>query len=104
MTTIGTFHKSGDDYLGEVITLSVQAKNVRISPDTPANVETGPTHRIFVGRAEIGAAWTRRSAEGREYLSITLDDPSFSAPINANLVETKTGFSLIWSRRQEVTA
>ncbi|MEQ8164955.1 MAG: DUF736 family protein, partial [Alphaproteobacteria bacterium] len=34
MATIGTFKKSGNEYTGEIVTLNVQAKNVRIVPDT----------------------------------------------------------------------
>lgn len=97
MTTIGTFQKSGDEYLGEVITLSVQAQNVRIAPDAASTVPNTPSHRIYVGRAQIGAAWTRSSIEG-PYLSVTLDDPSFSAPIYAKLVETEGSYNLIWAR------
>ena len=33
MANIGTFKKSGTDYLGEIVTLSVQTKNVRIVPE-----------------------------------------------------------------------
>ncbi|MFM2422341.1 MAG: hypothetical protein RL291_871, partial [Pseudomonadota bacterium] len=46
------------------------------------------------------AAWTKRSNEGRDYLSLKLDDPSFTAPIFANLFDDDDGksFSLIWSR------
>ncbi|MEY9365922.1 uncharacterized protein (DUF736 family) [Bradyrhizobium diazoefficiens] len=52
------------------------------------------------GRVEIGAAWSKRSNEGRDYLGLKLDDPSFTAPIFANLFadEEGEGFSLIWSR------
>ena len=32
MATIGSFKKIGDDYQGEIATLAVQAKNVRIVP------------------------------------------------------------------------
>ena len=62
--------------------------------------ENAPSHRIFVGRAEIGAAWSKRSAEDRDYLSVKLDDPSFNAPIYANLFDDEDGdgFTLIWSR------
>ena len=51
--------------------------------------------------AEIGAAWPKRSAEQRDYLSVKLDDPSFPAPIYASLVEAEdgSGHNLIWSRR-----
>jgi uncharacterized protein (DUF736 family) len=51
-------------------------------------------------KAEIGAAWSKRSEEGRDYLSLKLDDPSFTAPIYANLFGEEQGedYSLIWSR------
>ena len=61
---------------------------------------------MFVGRAEIGAAWTKRSNEGREYLSVKLDDPSFNTPIYANLFDAEDGqgYSLIWSRNRKRSA
>jgi hypothetical protein len=34
MATIGTFKKSGNELQGEIVTLSVQAKGVRIVPET----------------------------------------------------------------------
>ena len=48
----------------------------------------------------LGAAWSKRSNEGRDYLSVKLDDPSFIAPIYANLFDDEDGegFTLIWSR------
>jgi uncharacterized protein (DUF736 family) len=100
MATIGTFKKSGNEFQGEIFTLSVQAKGVRIVPETARTGENAPSHRIFVGRAEIGAAWSKRSGEGRDYLSVKLDDPSFNTPIYANLFDDEGGetFSLIWSR------
>ncbi|AUW57860.1 DUF736 domain-containing protein [Paracoccus nototheniae] len=101
MATIGTFKKTGNnEFTGEIVTLSLQTKNVRIVPDARATGENAPSHRIFVGRAEIGAAWSKTSNEGRAYLGLKLDDPSFNAPIYANLFddEESEGFSLIWSR------
>ncbi|CAL8974034.1 hypothetical protein RHODGE_RHODGE_00955 [Rhodoplanes serenus] len=101
MATIGTFKKSGNnEYTGEIVTLSVQAKNVRIVPEAGRSSENAPSHRVFVGRAEIGAAWAKRSNEGRDYLGLKLDDPSFTAPIFANLFDDEDGdgYSLIWSR------
>ena len=78
--------------------LTSQARNVRIVAEkgTSANA---PTHRVFVGKAEIGAAWTKRSNEGRDYLSLKLDDPSF-IPIFGNLFaeDDGDGYALIWSR------
>jgi len=101
MATIGTFKKTGsNEFTGEIVTLSVQAKGVRIVPDLRSTGENAPSHRVLVGRAEIGAAWSKRSNEGRDYLGLKLDDPSFTAPIFANLFDDEDGegFSLIWSR------
>ncbi|AMS43986.1 DUF736 domain-containing protein [Aminobacter sp. NyZ550] len=101
MATIGTFKKSANnEFTGEIVTLSVQARSVRIVPETRATGDNAPSHRVFVGRADIGAAWTKRSNEGRDYLSLKLDDPSFNAPIFANLFDDEDGdgYSLIWSR------
>ena len=100
MATIGTFKKTGNEFTGEIVTLSLQTKNVRIVPEARASGENAPSHRVFVGRAEIGAAWSKTSNEGRAYLGLKLDDPSFNAPIYANLFDDEEGegFSLIWSR------
>ena len=100
MANIGTFKKFGQELQGEIVTLSVQAKGVRIVPETNRTNDNAPSHRIYVGRAEIGAGWSKRSNEGRDYLSVKLDDPSFTAPIYANLFEDEVGetFTLIWSR------
>lgn len=101
MATIGTFKKTGNEYTGTITTLSVQAKGVRIVPEENRSNDNAPSHRVFVGKAEIGAAWTKRSNEGRDYLGLKLDDPSFTGPIFANLFDDEGGdsFSLIWSRQ-----
>lgn len=99
MATIGTFKRSGNSYTGTVNTLAVQAKNVRIVPEENRTNDNAPSHRVFVGTVEVGAAWAKRSNEDRDYLSLKLDDPSFVAPIYANLFDNEDGdYSLIWSR------
>ena len=99
MANIGSFKKSGSELQGEIVTLSVQTKNVRIVPETNRANDNAPSHRIYIGRAEIGAAWSKRSEEGRDYLSLKLDDPSFNAPIYANLFDDEGGdYTLLWSR------
>ena len=100
MANIGSFKKSGQEFQGEIVTLSVQTKGVRIVPETNRANDNAPSHRIYVGRAEIGAAWSKRSEEGRDYLSLKLDDPSFTAPIYANLFDDEggEGYTLLWSR------
>jgi len=102
MATIGTFKKTGEEYHGEIVTLNLQAKGVRIVPDMAATSENAPSHRIYVGRAEIGAAWPKRSQDGRHYLSVKLDDPSLNAPIFANLFdEIDDVYTLVWSRSRK---
>ena len=100
MANIGSFKKVQNELQGEIVTLSVQAKGVRIVPETSRTSDNAPSHRVFAGKAEIGAAWSKRSNEGRNYLSVKLDDPSFTTPIYANLFDDEGGetFSLIWSR------
>ena len=100
MANIGSFKKVGSELQGEIVTLSVQTKGVRIVPEANRVSDNVPSHRVFVGRAEIGAAWSKRSNEGRDYLSLKLDDPSFTSPIYANLFQDEVGegYSLIWSR------
>ena len=73
---------------------------VRIVAEATASNDKAPSHRVFVGRAEIGAAWSKRSEEGRDYLSLKLDDSSFNAPIYANLFDDEggEGYTLLWSR------
>jgi uncharacterized protein (DUF736 family) len=103
MANIGTFKKSGQEFQGEIVTLSLQTRGVRIVPDTDRTSDNAPSHRVYVGRAEIGAAWSKRSTEGRDYLSVKLDDPSFNAPIYANLFDDEDAetFILIWSRSRK---
>ena len=101
MATIGTFTRSAgtNSFTGAVKTLSINAKTT-IKPADKTN-DKAPDYRIFQGSVEFGAAWKKTSGEGREYLSVKVDDPSFPAPIYATLIEADepSTYSLIWSRR-----
>ncbi|MBV8917777.1 DUF736 domain-containing protein [Bradyrhizobium sp.] len=105
MANIGSFKKVGNDFQGQIITLSLQAKGVRIVAETSRTSENAPSHRIYLGKVEIGAAWPKRSEEGRDYLSLKLDDPSFNAPIYANLFDDEggEGYTLLWSRPRKTS-
>ena len=105
MATICVFKKAGSDLVGDITTLNVQTKNVRIVPEENRANDIAPTHRVFSGKAEIGAAWSKRSSDNRDYLSIKLDDPSFVSPVYANLFANENGadYSLIWSRNRKAT-
>jgi uncharacterized protein (DUF736 family) len=101
MAVIGTFKQIGDgEFLGDIFTLTLRTTGVRLVPEGSRSSDNAPTHRVLIGRVEIGACWSKRSNEGRDYLSVKLDDPSFNAPIFANLVhdEGAETCSLIWSR------
>ncbi len=98
MATIGTFTSTENGFTGSIRTLALNLK-ARISRvETPS--EKGPHFRIYAGNVELGAAWQKTSEQGRDYLSVKLDDPSFAAPIYATLAEVEGGGSLqlIWSR------
>jgi uncharacterized protein (DUF736 family) len=100
MATIGTFTKSGNTFTGTIKTLSISAKTTIKAAEKAS--DKAPDYRIFANQAvEFGAAWKKTTGEGREYLSVKLDDPSFPSPIYATLVETEEAgtYSLIWSRR-----
>ena len=99
MATIGTFMKSGDgSYNGSIRTLSLNVKQAQLRP-VDKESENAPDFRIFAGGTEFGAAWKKTAREtNRDYLSVKLDDPSFPAPIYANLVDAEEGYSLVWSR------
>jgi uncharacterized protein (DUF736 family) len=98
MAQIGTFTRGEDgSYNGTIKTLSLNIK-VRFAPADPSQNEKAPDLRAMAGNIEIGAAWKRTSKENTVYHSVKLDDPSFHAPIYANLVEVEGGHALVWSR------
>ncbi|CDN58472.1 Tiorf76 protein (plasmid) [Neorhizobium galegae bv. officinalis bv. officinalis str. HAMBI 1141] len=99
MATIGTFTANENGFTGSIRTLALNVKARIARVDNPS--EKGPHFRIYAGNVELGAAWQKRSNESdRDYLSVKLDDPSFSAPIYAKLteLEDEDGYQLIWSR------
>ncbi|KAA3448200.1 DUF736 domain-containing protein [Mesorhizobium sp. SARCC-RB16n] len=99
MATIGTFTTSESGFTGTIKTLNLNVKAKLVRVENPS--DKGPHFRIFAAaNVELGAAWQKTSSEGRDYLSVKLDDPSFSAPIYATLIEIEgeEGLQLIWSR------
>ena len=100
MATIGSFTSTSTGFTGSIKTLSLNVKARFERIENPS--DKGPHFRIYSGAVELGAAWQKHSDQsGRDYLSVKLDDPSFNAPIYANLFDDEDGetFSLIWSRR-----
>jgi hypothetical protein len=77
MATIGTFKKTGTEYTGEIFTLSLQAKGVRLVPDLRASGENAPSHRVLVGRAtrSSGPAPTPAAATDRAQAKAPVERP-----------------------------
>ena len=98
MQTIGAFTQSPDgSYSGSIKTLTLNVKNAQFKPAEKETDKT-PDFRVMAAGVEIGAAWKKTSRAKRDYLSVTLDDPSFAAPVYANLVDVEDGFNLVWNR------
>ena len=52
MATIGSFKKVNAEFQGEIVTLTVQARGVRIVPEAHRTSDNAPSHRVFVARAD----------------------------------------------------
>jgi uncharacterized protein (DUF736 family) len=97
MTTIATFTKTETGYQGEIRTLALNSK-LTLSPADNSKGKA-PDFRVMAEDGiEIGGAWKRKSKSGNAYLSVRLDDPSFTAPVYANLIERDGQHLLIWQR------
>jgi uncharacterized protein (DUF736 family) len=102
MATIGIFKKDGNGYAGNIETLTLKAK-ITFEPADKKS-DKAPDFRVFQitdgFSSEIGAAWKKTSQEGAQFLSVSIDDPTFAAKINCRLVKTgsEQGYSLFWER------
>lgn len=98
-----TYDKKQDVYQGEIKTLTFRHGTVHFCP-TESKSEKGPHYRVVTytdyGPVELGAAWKRTSQAKREFLSVTLDDPALSRPLNTALMPSDDDSEaiLIWSR------
>ena len=69
-----------------------------------SDTENAPDYRIHFSGSdgpEVGAGWKRTGEKAGEYVSLLLDDPTFSRPIRANLFqsgEDKSVWVLNWNR------
>ena len=99
MATIGSFTSTANGFTGSIKTLTLNVKQATLRKAEKDN-DKAPDFRIFSGQTEFGAAWKKTSQQNRDYLSVKLDDPSFTAPIFANLFDDEDGksYNLIWSR------
>jgi uncharacterized protein (DUF736 family) len=102
MAIIGIFKATESGYEGTLETLSLKAK-IGIEPTKKTN-DNQPDYRVFQiadgFKSDIGAAWKKTSREGSEYLSVSIDDISFSTKAYCRLVKTgvEKGHTLYWER------
>jgi Uncharacterized conserved protein len=112
MPTIGFVQKQSDgSFTGHITTLGFDA-NVRIVPNGRKNGEEMPDFRVLARpsrdvkrrECELGGGWLRKGrASSEEYISLKLDDPSFTAPLYANLgraagQDDEDTYAVIWNR------
>ena len=62
MANIGTFTKTEQGYVGEIVTLSFQAKNVRMVPETNGSNENVPSYADHVDQDDSWPVAGLRSA------------------------------------------
>jgi len=104
MATIGTFTAEKDGYTGQLRTLTLNVK-VKLVPNDKGDTESAPDFRLQAAGHDIGAAWKKTSEAGRDYLSVSIDDPSFPATVYARLIGNEDGtHDLIWSRSKPKAA
>ncbi len=99
MAKIGTFTKDGGVYKGTIHSLTINVE-VEIVP-VEKTAEKAPDYRVYdLNGSECGAGWDKTTEQGTDYISLKLDDPSFSAPIYVSLfkAEGRNEFSLLWQR------
>jgi len=98
MAVIGNFSLKDGNYTGTIRTMTINVKAQLVPNDSPS--PGAPDWRIFAGGAELGAGWREGTNDKRSYVSIKLDDPSFTQPVRAAFFENEeegTGF-MVWSR------
>ena len=101
---IGLFVAADGGFAGHITTLTLDIGVVLLAAE-PSDNENAPDYRVIAGDGdearEIGAGWKRTGEKAGDYVSLQLDDPTFSQPIRANLFQSaddKSAWGLHWNR------
>jgi uncharacterized protein (DUF736 family) len=103
MAQIGTFTRTQDGFTGRLRTLSLDI-DLTLVPAEHSDTENAPDYRIHAGDEdgpEVGAGWRRTGDKAGEYVSLQIDDPTFTQPLRANLFQSgsnRSAFHLLWTR------
>ncbi|SFI51641.1 DUF736 domain-containing protein [Caulobacter sp. UNC279MFTsu5.1] len=98
MARIGKFTATADGFTGYIHTLQIRVSNVVFKAIAGDPAKSQPVYRVYADGAEIGSVWKYKSKKGVDFLSVSLDDISFPAAVNARLFPAEDGFDLVWSR------
>jgi uncharacterized protein (DUF736 family) len=101
---IGTFTRDSlGTFAGDLATLTGTVP-LKIVPIERAS-DTAPDYRVYAtlaaGEIECGAAWLRDTKKAGKVVSLRIDDPAWSAPLQCALLPTDESPSdhiLIWQR------
>jgi len=85
---------------------------IRLDPVIEQHGDDGPTHDVIalVGNrgVPVGAAWLKTLKQGRDkgklFFNMTLDDPSFSEPLNLAAFPTSEPdvYAIVWKRKRDI--
>lgn len=99
MATIGQFRVKDDGYEGTISTLTM-AREVKLVPNTNKKSDNSPDFFVKTGDCDLGFARkaVAQGEDGKPYLKVFLDDPSFADPVWAAMFEADGQAQLVWSR------
>ena len=99
MATIGQFKKTEVGFDGRISTLTMNC-DVSFIPNENKKNEDSPDFFVKAGHCDLGFARhaIAQGDDGKPYISVFLDDPSFVSPIWAALFEREGDADLVWSR------
>ena len=102
MAQIGSFKQTGKGYEGTIATLHLDRKVKFIANENKKSDES-PDYFVKSGKSDFGAAWkeTKEGDEPLNYLSVKLDCPTLTRPINAALFDREGGADLVWTRSRK---
>ena len=115
MSKIGELEEALNDgekeLWGHIRTLT-RDLTIRLAKNKDARSNNSPEWNIFAKNksgqdVQIGSAWRKlpksRGLAGEEFLSLTIDDPSFEGPMNVAAFTEDGGkrWDIMWRRRQD---
>jgi uncharacterized protein (DUF736 family) len=98
-----------DTYEGHIATLVACRSGITIRPSEKSGGKEPDYRVIYDGETcpvVIGAAWKRTGQRGKDFLSVSIDDPAFNAPLNTALFPDERGMTaaLVWTRAKPKAA